>query len=226
MIIDIEELVPNGITNGIYDNGNGDDPYTDNELRFDETDFYFLENGREILVIIEPERYDVSDCTWNGLKTLLFIRWFYFYKEVDMSFKAFCNTMLDDWENVEMFSYLTQGDVDSIWDALFNAKGIPTKWYYDIITFFLNYWYDIKRWFYGLQEKYTAWWDKYVDWEKTIYLDLGAFGKYKLFTISAEGIAWVFGGILIFILITLLGYLGFQFTKSYAIEKGKIKARD
>jgi len=218
MIVDIEQLVPNGTING-----NGNDNDNDNELRFDETDYYFLENGREIFVIIEPERYDVTDCTWNGLRTLFFIREFYFYKEYDMSFRAFVNTMLDDYENVEMFHYLTQADVDSIFDALFDGNGVPTKWYYDIITFFLNYWYDIKRGYYDLQEKYasiTEWFKSdFGVWKIRIpYKDIFGVEHTIKFDVDFKIVAPVLLGI-------MGTYFGYLYMKSYAIERGEVEAK-
>lgn len=205
-----------------------------NRTRFPATDYYFMRNGREILVVIDKE-YDVSDITVYGLAVLLDLRLSYVYNpEYKLkTFPDFIKKCIFDVRYSPVSINLSEVDTHSIFDAL----GIP----YTPITHYAGlFWLKIKTFFqniYNKIEKYISqskaeWkddWRKITEWEKRIefcYKDLlGNTQCIHLFTITGAHIFWILIVILITAILAGVGFFGFVFAKSYATEKGAVVAR-
>ncbi|MHA1292226.1 MAG: hypothetical protein ACTSQJ_06110 [Promethearchaeota archaeon] len=168
-----------------------------------------MENGREILVIIEPERYDVSDTTFYGLSLLLFLRESYFLwgRDIEPEFKYWCKTYIENWQIENPDYQIPKSDVHSIYMTL----GITE----------LDKWkYDIKEWWNDLCDDISEWWiSDFGVWKIRIpYKDLLGIEHTIKFDIDFKIIAPILLGIIGI-------YFGYLFTKSYAIERGVVEAK-
>jgi len=214
MIIDIEQLVPNGITI----NGNGNDD--DNELRFEPT-----------IIIVDGIEYDVSDLSDLALLTFTVQGNLYEISDKSISFKSWMIRFLERYIGTE--GGIPMSDVYAIYDVI-GVNSLKFKIYdfiAQIVKKIKEFWLEhitkplSKTWWYDIKIPLMNWWYEFRDWEKTIYLDLGALGKYKLFTITSKGIAWVVGIVIIIGLIAIFSYLGYTYSVAYVGEKAIIKAR-
>lgn len=229
VVIDEQEITPDVAFPNRYK------PTIDNELRFDETDYYFLENGREILVIIEPERYDVSEVSYLGLEVLFMFRFVYVEAVLNnpylphLEFRYLVKKYIDDFSDNPVVRDLTPKDIDSIYDAL--KVGSISEIFYDLSLFFrqlllkiqgffrMSY-HDIRIWFRDLKENIQ----KLLDWRKEYCIDFTIFGinfKIDIFTITGIYIAWMMG----IAIVAFIGYFGYIYLESFVIERGVVEAR-
>lgn len=223
-------------------NGEGFDYELDTDLDIDldidlDTEF----NGKEVgsdndneqtFIIVNGVQYDVSDLSELALLVFTVQGNLYEMSDKSISFKSWMIRFLERYIGTE--GGIPMSDVYAIYKVI-GVSSLKFKiedFFAQIIKKIKEWWFEhitqplSKTWWYDIKIPFMAWWNEHVDWEKTFYLDLGALGKWKLFTISAKGIAWVVGIILIIVLIAFLIYLGYTYSISYVGEKAIIKARD